>query len=232
MKTLYLECNMGAAGDMLMAALYELLPEQSQTKFLNTMNSLIPGVHVLANSSKTCGVSGTHMEVLINGKQEESADLPRGVWHDHDHDHDHSHAHARPADIRALIEKMPLPTQVRQDAAAVYDLIAQAESHVHGAPVEQIHFHEVGSLDAVADVTGVCLGLYLLAPESIRVSPVHVGAGQVRCAHGILPVPVPAVAELLRGIPSYSGEIQGELCTPTGAALLRHFGQSFVPPPP
>ena len=110
---------------------------------------------------------------------------------------------------------------------AVYSLIAQAESHVHGVPVTEIHFHEVGTMDAVADVTAVCLLMNELSPDEVVVSPVHVGSGQVECAHGILPVPAPATAYILRDVPIYGGEIMGELCTPTGAALLKHFAARF-----
>ena len=116
---------------------------------------------------------------------------------------------------------------MRDDALAVYHRIAEAESKVHGRPVDQIHFHEVGTLDALADVVGVCLLMHLLAPEKVYASSVHVGCGQVKCAHGILPVPAPATALLLAGVPIYGGAIQGELCTPTGAALLTHFVTKF-----
>ena len=109
----------------------------------------------------------------------------------------------------------------------MYDAIAQAEAKAHGCPVGEVHYHEVGALDAVADVAGVCYALYLLGPDKIVVSPIHVGSGTVRCAHGIMPVPAPATAALLAGVPTYGGEIRGELCTPTGAALLAHFAQSF-----
>ena len=113
----------------------------------------------------------------------------------------------------------------------VYRLIAEAESHAHGKPVEEIHFHEVGTLDAVADVTAVCLLLEELAPEQVVCSPIHVGSGQVRCAHGILPVPAPATAHILREVPTYGGSVRGELCTPTGAALLKTLADSFRPMP-
>jgi uncharacterized protein (DUF111 family) len=93
--------------------------------------------------------------------------------------------------------------------------------------VEQIHFHEVGAMDAVADIAGVCMLMEELAPEQILASPIHVGSGQVRCAHGILPVPAPATAHILRGVPIYGGKIRGELCTPTGAALLKRFASGF-----
>ena len=116
---------------------------------------------------------------------------------------------------------------MRANAGQVYDAIAGAEAKAHGCPVEQVHFHEVGALDAVADVTGVCYAIYLLKPERIVASPVHVGSGTVRCAHGIMPVPAPATANLLADVPMYGGSIRGELCTPTGAALLVHFADSF-----
>jgi uncharacterized protein (TIGR00299 family) protein len=110
---------------------------------------------------------------------------------------------------------------------AVYGLIAEAESHAHGQPVDQIHFHEVGSMDAVADVTAVCLLMNRIAPDQVIASPVHVGSGHVRAAHGVLPVPAPATAFILKDVPIYGGRIQGELCTPTGAALLKHFADRF-----
>ena len=135
-------------------------------------------------------------------------------------------------EIEHLVGKLPIPTMVKLDVLAVYRLIAQAESKVHGVPVSQVHFHEVGAMDAVADITAVCLLLRELDPDRIVASAVHVGSGTVRCAHGILPVPAPATADLLRGIPIYSGEISGELCTPTGAALLKHFVTEFGPMPP
>lgn len=120
---------------------------------------------------------------------------------------------------------------MRADALAVYESIAEAESHAHNCPVEEIHFHEVGNMDAVADIVGVCLLMEMIGPDEVLASPVHVGSGFVRCAHGVLPVPAPATAYLLQGIPSWSGEIEGELCTPTSAALLKHFVSKFVPMP-
>ena len=122
---------------------------------------------------------------------------------------------------------MPLPQKVRDDVMAVYGLIAEAESHAHGMPVTEIHFHEVGTMDAIADITMVCLLMDKLSPDEVVVSPVHVGSGQVRCAHGILPVPAPATAHILKDVPIYGGNVTGELCTPTGAALLKHFAIRF-----
>ena len=244
MKTLYLECAMGAAGDMLMGALYELYPEKKQ--FLRTMNHLFPGLTVEAEPVRRQGIAGTHMRVVIDGQEEGPGGLVHAVGEGHDHEHDHHHEHGHhhhhqgdggghhhhtPGHIRRLIQELPLPQPVRDQAAAVYGLLAQAEARAHGVPVEEVHFHEVGALDAVADVTGVCYALYLLHPDKIVVSPIHVGSGTVRCAHGIMPVPAPATANLLEGVPTYGGSIQGELCTPTGAALLAHFAASFGPMP-
>ena len=232
MKTLYLECRMGAAGDMLMAALYELLEDKQG--FLDAMNSLgLPGVRVEAQAASTCGIAGSHMSVTVDGQEElDHGHHGHGEEHHHGQEHGHPHHHhATPGHIGAIISSLPLPEEVKAHAKAVYDAIAQAEAKAHGCPVGDVHFHEVGALDAVADVTGVCYALSLLKPEQILVSPVHVGSGTVRCAHGVMPVPAPATANLLAGAPIYGGAVQGELCTPTGAALLVHFAQKFGPMP-
>ena len=311
MKTLYFDCGMGAAGDMLMASLYEICPDKE--KFLKSMNEMgLPGLSIEAEPSVKCGITGTHMKVTIHGEEEESVDvdlqghehehhqehnhedsqhshahdhhhdhedthhdhsheshhhahemaesaaeqtvheciydkqadqnpenqndLNHPHTHDHDHNcgHDHTHDHGHPhhhhasmAGISHIIEHLNLPEEVKNDIVAVYRLIAEAESHVHGKTVEEIHFHEVGTADAIADIAGVCLLMHRIAPQKVIASPIHVGSGNVHCAHGILPVPAPATAFILQGLPIYSGDIRGELCTPTGAALLKHFVTEF-----
>ena len=130
-------------------------------------------------------------------------------------------------DIMELVNRLEIPEEVKKDIAAVYGQIAEAESRAHGVPVTDIHFHEVGTMDAVADVTAVCLMMHDLKADKIYASPVRTGFGSVHCAHGVLPVPAPATAFLLQGIPVYSGDIEGEMCTPTGAALLRYFVKDF-----
>ena len=228
MKTLYLECGMGAAGDMLMAALYELLSEEQKKAFLDTMNGLgLPGVEVAPVAAKTSGIAGTHMRVTVHG-QEEHGHHHGHEHHGHHHEHHHHH-HATPGRIGEVIDGLSLPDWVKTNAKTVYGAIAQAEAQAHGCEVGDVHFHEVGALDAVADVVGVCLAIHMLEPDLITASPVHVGSGTVRCAHGVMPVPAPATAALLKGIPIYGGEVQGELCTPTGAALLKTFVQVFGP---
>ena len=262
MKTLYFDCGMGAAGDMLMASLYEICPDKAG--FLKTMNEMgVPGLSVEAEPAVKCGITGTHMKVTIHGEEEESVDVDlqghvhdHAEQHDHDHhehchDHDHHdehdfhhththeethteehsghphHHHASMAGISHIIEHLNLPDEVKKDVVAVYHLIAEAESHVHGKTVEEIHFHEVGTADAIADIAGVCLLMHMIAPQKVIASPIHVGSGNVHCAHGILPVPAPAAVFILQGLPIYSGVIKGELCTPTGAALLKHFVTEF-----
>ncbi len=261
MKTLYLECKMGAAGDMLMAALSELT---DQNEFLTKINSMgLEGLDVQAVPSVKCGIHGTHMQVKVNGEEEVSEDVHENHHdhehhHDHDHDHDHHHhehdhdhehehthehthdhdhghhhhhVHRHMSDIDAIISGLQVSDKVKADAKAVYRLIAEAESHAHDMPVEEIHFHEVGTMDAIADVVGVCMLMEMVGADRIYASPVAVGNGMVRCAHGILPVPAPATAYLLQGVPSYAGNMEGELCTPTGAALLKYFVQSFEKQP-
>lgn len=233
MKTLYLDCGMGAAGDMLTAALVELLPNPDE--FIIKLNRLaIPGVQIKKESEVKCGITGTHIAVTVHG-MEESEEM-HGHSHDHSHDHDHHHDHdhvythhhhSGMQEIEHIISDLNLPQKVQNDVLAVYGLIGEAESHAHGVPVTEIHFHEVGTMDAVADITAVCLLMNELSPDEVVVSPVHVGSGHVKCAHGILPVPAPATAYILKDVPIYGGGIKGELCTPTGAALLKHFATRF-----
>ena len=249
MKTLYIECNMGAAGDMLLASLAELTGDVKACE--EKLNSLgIPDVTYNFEKSVKCGIEGTHARVVALGVEEDEhlhehtheghththehghhdpsrEELENGHTHEHHHDHEHRHHHAHMSDIENIINSLNVSEKVKQDALAVYGLIADAESKAHGKPVSEIHFHEVGTMDAVADIVGVCVLLEQIAPDKIIVSPLATGYGQVRCAHGILPVPAPATASIIEGIPTYSGNIEGELLTPTGAALLKHFADSF-----
>lgn len=284
MKTLYLECGMGAAGDMLTAALLELMPDpEAAVAELNGLG--IPGVQFSKEAVSKCGIGGTHMTVKVHGEEEseemfhhhhehhdhshehehdhesachehhdhlyEHEDHEHAHEHthehtheheDHEHAHEHSHEHTHEHgdaghthhhhsslhDIEHIVcGHLNIPEQVKQDVMAVYGLIAEAESHAHGVPVTEIHFHEVGTMDAIADITAVCLLMNKIAPDQVIVSPVHVGSGHVHCAHGILPVPAPATAYILNGVPMYGGAVKGELCTPTGAALLKHFATRF-----
>ena len=254
MKTLYIECNMGAAGDMLLASLAELKGDVKACE--DKLNSLgIPDVTYEFEKSVKCGIEGTHAHVAVHGVEEdehmhehahehevhehhhehehehdhhhEEHEHAHAHTHDHDHDHDHEHEHhhhhTHMSDIENIINGLNISDKVKADALAVYGLIAEAESKAHGKPITDIHFHEVGTMDAVADIVGVCVLLEQIAPAKIVVSPLATGFGSVRCAHGILPVPAPATASIIEGIPTYSGDVEGELLTPTGAALLKAF---------
>ncbi len=254
MRTLYIECAMGAAGDMLTASLCDLLDDNDS--FISEINSIgLPGIVVEKSDSVKCGLKGQYISVKINGLEEDEGfehEHPHEHVHTHDHEHvhehehkhgfrhshphthtgeheheHHSHEHSSLPDIKNIIDSLKVSDKVKQDAYAVYTRIAEAEAKVHGTDLELVHFHEVGALDAVADVVGVCMLMERAAVDRVVVSPIHVGSGTVRCAHGVLPVPTPATAEILKGIPIYSGEIRGELCTPTGAALLSYFADSF-----
>ena len=272
MKTLFLDLPMGAAGDMLSAALYELLNDEEKRSFIEEINAAgIPGVKVVAEKSIKCGITGTHFSVNVDGMEEGSDEHDHHHEHEehehthdheeyehtHDHDHEHHHEHEHEdehhhdhhdhehhhenehyhdhhhhhhssmAEIESIINSLKIPDSVKKDVIEVYSLIAAAESNAHGIPVTDIHFHEVGTMDAIADITAVCLLMNKIAANKICASAVNVGSGHVHCAHGILPVPAPATAFILREVPVYSGHISGELCTPTGAALLKHFVTSF-----
>ena len=229
MKTLYLECTMGAAGDMLTAALLEIVPDR--TAALARINALgIPGVHVHADPATVCGLVGTRMDVHIHGHTEEEHGYHH--HHDHEHDHHHHHHHASRADIAAQIAALNASDAVKAHVQAVYDLIADAEAKAHGRPVSEIHFHEIGMADALSDIASVALLLEELAPVRVVASRPEVGGGFVQCAHGTLPVPAPATAHILTGVPYTSGAANCELLTPTGAALLVHFADAFGPMPP
>ena len=215
MRTLYLDCGMGASGDMLMAALAELTPEGG--RICEKLNSLgLPGVEASAEKVQKNGITGLHIKVSVHGEDEAGANAPHV-----------QHKHRSLAEVCALIDGLALPGKVRDDARAVYTLIAKAEAGVHGREPGEVHFHELGALDAVADVTGVCLLMYELGVERVVASPLRLGYGTVKCAHGELPVPAPATALLLEGVPAYAGDIEGELCTPTGAALVKYFADEF-----
>ncbi len=246
MKTLYIDCSMGAAGDMLTASLLELTDDPARS--LEELNGLgIPGVVFSAEKTEKSGIVGTHIHVLVNGEEEGVHEHHHHHDHDHDHEHQHDHEHdhhhdhehehhhhhSGMHDIEHIVrDHLHVSEMVKDNIMSVYRLIGEAESTVHGVSMDEIHFHEVGTMDAIADVSAVCYLIDKLGVDRIIASPVHVGRGTVKCAHGILPVPAPATALILKGIPIYSKEeVEGELCTPTGAALLKSFVDEFCPMP-
>ena len=213
------------------------------------MNSVFGNdVQIQPEAKSTCGIKGTHIHVLVHNTEEGCDHIDDYKVSDHDvhtdchkhnhrknithHGHSNEHHHYSYQSVRHIIEHLHIDDEVKTNAEKIYEIIGNAEAHVHNSTLENIHFHEVGSLDAMADVVGCCLLFHYLKPDQIICSPIHVGNGTVKCAHGILPVPAPATAEILKGLPYYTGNINSELCTPTGAAILKYFASSFSVMPP
>ncbi len=228
---LYLDLSMGAAGDMLTSALMELIDDKDA--FVDKVNSLgIEGLNFSYETASKCGIYGNRVKVLIDGVEEESHDHHHEHSHsehehNHHHEHEHHHHHAHMSDIEAIIRGLNVSDNVKFTATEVYKIIANAESKAHNEPVSEIHFHEVGMKDAIVDIVAVCMLLEMIAPDKIVASSVRTGYGQVRCSHGIVPVPAPATSYIIEGIPVYSGDIEGEMLTPTGAALVKAFVDEY-----
>jgi pyridinium-3,5-bisthiocarboxylic acid mononucleotide nickel chelatase len=208
MKTLYFDCFAGASGDMILGAMIAagVDPHQlrEQIGWLKVTNYSID-FEIVDRS----GISSTHARV--------------GVPHEHHHRH--------LSDILQIIYESRLSDAVKNRAAEIFSRLAKAEAQVHNEPIEKIHFHEVGALDAIIDVVGAAICFELLGIERFVSSPLHVGSGTVEMAHGRFPVPPPAVAQLLKGVPVYSTDIKGELVTPTGAAIISTVCSEFGPMP-
>ncbi len=240
MRILYLDCGMGAAGDMLAGALVSLLSKEEQESFIKMINNIgVDGVKVSLSDDAKCGIVGKHFKVEIDGVEEHSHDVHEHEHHHEHHEHHHEHGDGHndndnhghhhhgtgpfPEELEAVTEKFDCPNDIQK----VYELLAEAEAKVHGKDVSEIHFHEVGMKDALIDIASVVYLMNKLKVDKVVVSPVNVGFGKVKCAHGILPVPAPATAELVKGIPTYAGRFEGELLTPTGAALLKYYADEF-----
>ena len=218
---LYFECNMGAAGDMIASALVDLFDEKE--KILEELNGI--GLHntEITLSEKTqCGISGAHLNIVINGEEE----TPEAHFHHHHHHHGRNLA-----DVCEIIDSLNVNDIVKDNVKNVYKIVADAEAKAHSKPVGEVHFHELGMLDAIADITISAYLINKLNAQKIVCSPINVGSGNVKCAHGILPVPAPATANILVGVPYYKSKIETELCTPTGAAVLRYFSDEFSETP-
>ena len=202
MKILYLDLGMGAAGDMLTAALLDLMNENEKADAIKEISSLnIPDVSFDVEKSVKCGITGTHVSVKVNGMDEAEGlhehthehHKHEGSEHEHTHDHDdhshehthththtHTHHHASLERINNIVDSLNTSDQIKSDVKAIYKIIAEAESYVHDKPITDIHFHEVGTIDAVADITAVCMLIRKLGADKILASPVHVGSGQAR----------------------------------------------------
>ena len=233
MKTLYLDCFSGISGNMFIGMLLQAgVPFD---KFQVAINDLgLDGYTLIHETVSKLGITATYFNVALDSEQTEHYhDHEHHHAHDHEHDHHHNHLEADSTghhhhhehrglkEVPTIIDSSKVTTSVKAKSLAVFQQLAEAEAKVHGVPIQEIHFHEVGAIDCIIDIVGTIWALEFLGIEQIGVSPLHAGSGFVHCAHGIMPVPAPATAELLAGLPWYSTEIKGELVTPTGAALVK-----------
>ncbi len=202
MKVLYVDCQAGASGNMFLGALVNLgfSFEELQSE-LEKLPIPIPELKLTTVTKN--GIAATHFDVEIL----------------------HEHVHRHLSDIVAIIEGAGFEAAVAKSAIHCFECLAEAEAKIHGVTKEEIHFHEVGAVDAIIDIVGTCLAINRLGIAEIRVSPIRVGFGTVKCAHGIIPLPAPAALELLEGFITYGGELEGEWTTPTGAAIIKSFGK-------
>ncbi len=253
MRIGYLDCFAGISGDMLLGALvdagvpFAVMQEAARALKLGASlkvekvdRSGISSVkvHVLEGERPADGglqESGFEEQTRVgHSPQTKTQHLHKGGHHHHhDHEHEeHKHEHGRSLTvIRALIESADLDEPVKRTAIRAFELLGGSEAKIHNVPIEQIHFHEVGAVDAIVDIVAASAGIHHLKIGQWHSSPVNVGGGMVQCAHGLFPVPAPATADLLRGFPTYSAHIEKELVTPTGAALLRALAPEFGPQP-
>lgn len=251
MAAAFFDCFAGISGDMILGALIDLgLPLEVLERELRKLP--VDGYRLQVTRVNKVGVMATKFDViLVTEEEERPADsLFAEVGHDHhhhdhhhhDHGHDHHHHHHHHhryhhehrslVQILGLIDRSGLDPSVKELASRVFTRLGEAEAKVHGVPVEQIHFHEVGATDAIVDVVGAAIGLHYLGVDEVYASPVHLGQGMVKMAHGLYPIPGPATANLLLGVPTYQTDIRGELTTPTGAAILTAVARGYGPMPP
>ena len=224
----YIDMSTGISGDMFVGAMIDAgFPVQKLREGLAEVG--LKGVRIDARRVTRRGLGGTHFEVIEEGHESDP-----GHEHGHRHPHDPGHAHhgRHLSEIERMIEGGGLPVPVRRNALAVFRAIGAAEAHLHNTTVEEVHFHEVGAVDSIADVVGACLALHEMGVEEVSASEVPLcGGGTVTFSHGIVPAPVPATLELLKGIPTRTSDLRTELVTPTGAALLRVLCAGFGPRP-
>ncbi len=247
-RTLYLDCFAGASGDMLLGAMLDcgLDFETLRTELLKLG---VEGYELSLTRVDRSGISAAKFDVhLIQTEVRPQSGEARQREHGHHHEHEHSHGHHHEhedsrsheqrhhkhrglSEIKGVIESSSLSPQVKQRALAIFQRIGEAESKIHNIPIESVHFHEVGAIDSIVDITGACVAFEALKIDRIISSPLHVGSGMFTCAHGTYPVPGPATAELLKDVPIYSKDIEGELVTPTGAAIISTLAKSYGPMP-
>jgi len=227
MAIYHLDCSSGIAGDMFLGACLDLgLPLEVLSDVVLRLG--LSGVTVESRQASRGGFMGTRFRVLVNGQAVEGPDPEQQDHHHHDHHHSHDHGPTRGlAEIRDMIQGSSLSAAVQERALRLFQRLGEAEAKAHGTPIERIHFHEVGAVDSIVDLVGAAAAVEYLTPERLTCGPVNLGSGRVKMAHGEVPIPAPATAELLRGVPVHGGP-GGELTTPTGAVLLAELVDEFV----
>ena len=231
MRIAFLDCFAGAAGDMFLGA---LIDAGVPAEVLHTATAALDlGATLKLETVNRSGISCTKVHVYAGDTLAEAAAPAPAATHSHTHDHPHQHPHKPHAHgrslstIRRLIQDAALADAVKQTSIHAFELLGAAEAKIHNVPLEKIHFHEVGAIDAIVDIVAASAGIHHLQIDQWFCSPLNVGSGTVVCAHGTFPVPAPATADLLRGLPIYSAHVQKELVTPTGAALIRALAPDF-----
>src|SRR5215471_7012374 len=243
MRIAYLECFSGISGDMFLGALVDAGVPLDLLK--GTVEALGVEAHLEISRVDRGGISAIKLDVIAAGEKE----LPREeFWgkqshepehshehshseheqhHSHQHEHRHPHEHRGLKEIRGIIGQAGISETAKQQAIRIFEVLGAAEAKIHNTDIEKIHFHEVGAIEAIVDITCAAVGAEALGVDAIICSPLNVGGGTVTCAHGTFPIPAPATLEILRNAPVYSGEIQKELVTPTGAAIVRVLASRF-----
>lgn len=220
MRILYYDCFSGISGDMNLGVMLDLGVSQEylQTE-LRKLN--LNGWSLLVREEQRKGITGTRAIVQLEG------DHQSHEHHGHGH-HEHEHHHRTMADIRKIIEESTLTSEVKTLSLDIFTEVAKAEGKIHGQPIEEVHFHEVGAVDSIIDIVGAAICIHKLDVDKIIFSPLALGSGFVNCAHGKFPVPAPATVEILRGIPITKGDAEKELTTPTGAAIAKVLADEFT----
>ena len=239
MRIAYLDCFSGISGDMFLGALIDA--GVSPDLLEDSVKALDIGARLEISKVVRAGISATKVDVYANGEK----DLPREVFweqHGHDHPHEHSHGHGHShehrhdhgrtlTDIHKIIEKAAISSTAKATAIEIFEALGRAEAEIHNTSIAQVHFHEVGAVDAMVDIVCAAVGAESLSVDEWVCSPLNVGGGTVKCAHGTLPVPAPATLKLLQDAPVYSSGPQVELVTPTGAAIVKTLSTRFAPFP-
>lgn len=237
MKTLYFDCSSGISGDMVLGALTELVGDENYLiKELQKLN--IDGFKIEINKSMKKGITGTHVNVIVDGEDEyghvhHPGDHGHDHHHDHGHGHHHDHVHRNLDDVNAIIDNSSLNERTRDLARRIFLRVARAESKVHNKPLDQVHFHEVGAIDSIIDIVGTAILINKINPDRVLSGIVNEGYGFIECAHGTMSVPVPATSEIFAasGVKFRQIDVDTELVTPTGAAIIAELAEEYIPMP-